>query len=257
VTRPRLYLPQTMEVGHPCMLDNDTRRYVRSVLRLAEGGRVLLFNGSGKEGVGVIEHLNEKEGCIKILRTWPVSGDPPNITLAQSLPKAGKMDLVLQKATELGVCRIIPFVSARSIPRPDAVKAADRQDRWQKIVAEAARQCRRARVPEVGRVVPFAEMTRDAPADALRMILWEEEKTADIKGLLHDEGVEREGAYFIAVGPEGGFTSAEIEAARDHGFLTASLGRNILRTETAALAMITVIQYEKGTFFDLAGGKGS
>lgn len=255
MTRPRLHLPEIRGMGHHCVLDNETRRYVRTVLRLGEGAPVLLFDGFGKEAEGVIAHLSEKEGRIAVLRVWPVPQDSPAITLAQSLPKSGKMDLVLQKATELGVCRIIPFVSARSIARPDAGKVSDRRERWQKIVTEAARQCRRARIPEVGRVVSFVEMARGAPASANRIILWEGEERADIKGLLQGIGAKRRAGYFIAVGPEGGFTPEEIGEARDQGFLTASLGRHILRTETAALAIITVIQYETGTFFNLAGGE--
>jgi len=254
VTRPRLHLTEIVEAGHCCSLSPETRRYLRSVLRLGEGAPVLLFDGFGKEAEGIIEHLSEKEGRVKILCARPVPLESPAITLAQSLPKAGKMDLVLQKATELGVGRIVPFVSARSISRPEAGKVSGRQERWQKIVMEAGRQCRRAHIPEVGRVVPFAEMTAEAPADALRIILWEEEKIMDIRGLLYDNRAERVKAYFIAVGPEGGFTSAEIETARSQGFLTASLGRHILRTETAALGVITIIQYETGPFFDLNEG---
>jgi len=237
------------------MLDKETRHYIRKVLRLGEGAPVLLFDGLGREAEGVIEHLSEKEGRIKVLGVWSVPQDSPSITLAQSLPKSGKMDLVLQKATELGVCRIIPFLSARSIARPEAGKSFDRRERWQKIVIEAARQCRRAHIPEGGRIASFSEMAREAPANAIRIILWEGEMSTGMKVILQNNSAQHAVAYFIVIGPEGGFTEEEIREARDQGFLTAHLGRHILRTETAAIAAIIVIQYEVGTFFGPGGGE--
>jgi 16S rRNA (uracil1498-N3)-methyltransferase len=255
VTRPRIHLPRDMQAGSRYKLADEDRKYVGSVLRLAEGDPILLFNGSGREGEGIIDHLNDKEVSVKILRAWPVSPKKMAITLAQSLPKSGKMDFILQKATELGIHRIIPFVSRRSVPKLDRDKAAAKQSRWQKIVMEAARQCRSAHIPEVNPVVSFAEMLEQAPEGSLRIIFWEEETVADIKGLLGHDRTEKGNACFIVVGPEGGFTADEVMTAKDMGFLPASLGRHILKTDTAALTVITIIQYEKGEFFNLTGEK--
>lgn len=255
MTRPRIYLPRDMQAGNRCTLADEDRKYLRSVLRLAAGDSILLFNGSGSEGEAIIDRMNDKEMSIQILRVWPVSPENTAITLAQSLPKSGKMELILQKATELGVQRIIPFSSRRSVPRLDQDKAAAKQGRWQKIVTEAAKQCRSAHVPEVSPVASFAGMLEQAPRSDLRIILWEEEPVADMRAVLRAAEKDTRTACFVAVGPEGGFTADEVRMAKDVGFWPASLGRHVLRTETASLAAITIIQYEKGEFFNLTGEK--
>jgi 16S rRNA (uracil1498-N3)-methyltransferase len=186
---------------------------------------------------------------------WPAAPEDLSITLAQSLPKSGKMDVIIQKATELGVHRIIPFISHRCVPRLDEEKAWARQGRWQKIAMEAARQCRRAHIPDIAPILSFADMLTQASSDSFRMILWEEEMTADIRSLLTLASGALETGCVVAVGPEGGFTAEEIDQAKGAGFVTASLGRHVLRTETASLAAIAIIHYEIGRFFDLTGGK--
>jgi 16S rRNA (uracil1498-N3)-methyltransferase len=255
VTRPRIYLPTDMQEGNRYKLADEDRKYIGSVLRLLERDPICLFNGSGQEGEGIIDHLNGKEVSVKILRVWPVSPRTIAITLAQSLPKSGKMDFILQKATELGIHSIIPFVSRRSVPRLDRDKVAAKHGRWQKIVIEAARQCRSAHIPEVSPVVSFTEMLKSAPESSLKIIFWEEETVADIKGLLGHDHAKKRDACFIVVGPEGGFTADEVTSAKEMGFLSASLGRQILKTDTAALAVMAIIQYEKGEFFNLIGEK--
>ena len=246
MTRPRLYLSQNIQTESHCTMDDEARRYVQAVLRLGEGAHLLLFNGLGQEGEGVIDYMTPREARIRILRAWTVSPEMPVITLAQSLPKSGKMDFILQKATELGTHRIVPFISRRSIPRLDPDKAASKRDRWRKIVMEAARQCRRSDIPAVSPLLSFSDMVQQAPRGALRMILWEEKAAESIKGRLRGGIVPEREEYFVAVGPEGGFTPEEIAMAKEAGFFAVGLGRNILRAETAALAVITIIQYEKG-----------
>ncbi len=255
MTRPRLYFPRDLQAGSRGILTKEDRKYIRSVLRLAEGDPVLLFDGSGREGEGIIDRLDDKELCVSITDAWDVFPDKMAVTLAQSLPKSDKMELILQKATELGIHGIIPFLSHRSVPRLEPGRALQKEVRWRKIVMEAARQCRRAHIPDVTPVISFREMLDRAPEAALRIILWEEESSADIKGLLKKSGRQEEKACWIVVGPEGGFTAEEIIMAKDRGFLAVSLGRHVLRTETASLAVITIIQYEMGNFFNLTGVK--
>ena len=254
MTRPRICLPQDIQAGCRYALTDDDARYLRSVLRLVEGASLLVFNGSGREGEAVIDHVDDKKVNVKIVDAWPVAPDSLSIILAQSLPKAGKMETILQKATELGVQKIVPFFSQRSVPKLNREKAADRQARWQKIVLEATRQCRQAYIPEVTPVLSFPEMLKAVPRDAVRIILWEEEGGVGIKSFLRLERAMPMTGCCIVVGPEGGFTEEEIKEAGDCGFAVASLGRHVLRVETASLAAIALIQYEWGRFFDPVTG---
>jgi 16S rRNA (uracil1498-N3)-methyltransferase len=184
---------------------------------------------------------------VKVLdKVARLAREAVRITLAQSLPKTDKMDLIIQKATELGASNIAPFVSSRSIPVLTPDKARQRRERWQKIALEAARQCRRPDVPEVGPVVTFREML-DASADAqLKIIFWEEEEGTTIKRVLGEHADAL--SIVIAIGPEGGFSPEEVEAARARGFIPTTLGKQVLKTETAGLATLAIIQYERGIF---------
>ncbi|MDQ5987870.1 MAG: Ribosomal RNA small subunit methyltransferase E [Syntrophus sp. SKADARSKE-3] len=255
MTRPRIYLPCDLEPGNRYNLTEGDRRYLQSVLRLETGDAILVFNGKGREGEGIVDSVGDKNLCVAVQDVWSASPEDLSIILAQALPKSGKMDVIIQKATELGVSRIIPFISHRCVPRLDEQKSWARQERWQKIAMEAARQCRRAHIPDITPILPFADMLIQSPTDSFKMILWEEEMTAGIRSLLTCAYSVLGRECVIAVGPEGGFTSDEIDQAKGERFLTASLGRHVLRTETASLAAIAIIQYEIGRFFDLTGGK--
>lgn len=254
MTRPRICLPLDMQTGCHYTLTDEDRRYLRSVLRLAEGEPLMVFNGAGREGEAVIDHVGGKDVRVKILDTWSVPPARLSIVLAQSLPKADKMETILQRATELGVYKIVPFISQRSVPKLDRKKATDKQSRWQKIALEATRQCRQAYIPEVTQVLSFSEMLKAAPQDAVRVIFWEEETDLDIKNFLHREALKPLTKCWMVIGPEGGFSTEEVQEAGDFGFTPVSLGRHVLRVETASPAAIAVIQYEWGRFFDLTTG---
>lgn len=254
MTRPRICLPLDIQAGCRYTLTDDNARYLRSVLRLEEGAPLLIFNGAGREGEAVIDQVEDKRVSVKITDTWPVAPDNLSIILAQSLPKAGKMELILQKATELGVQQIVPFFSLRSVPKLNREKAADRQVRWQKIVMEATRQCRQSYIPEVTPVLSFSDMLNAIPQETVRMILWEEEGTLSLKAYLRQEKLGSVPTCCVIVGPEGGFSEEEVKEAEAKGFTALSLGRRVLKVETASLAAIAIIQYEWGRFFDLMTG---
>ena len=150
---PRIYSPPVHEGKDTVELAEDTVRYLRNVLRLGRGDEILLFDGSGWEYRGVIDRLEGREGTARIVARERIPLEiPVRITLAQALPKGDKMEFIVQKATELGVARIVPFRSARSIPRRTEERAARRLERWRRIAAEAAEQCGRADVPEIAEV---------------------------------------------------------------------------------------------------------
>jgi 16S rRNA (uracil1498-N3)-methyltransferase len=170
------------------------------------------------------------------------SAQPPEvkITLLQAVSKGERMDLVVQKATELGVTRIVPVLSARSVPRPGA---EGRHKRWRTIAQEAARQCGRADLPAVEVPCPLAQALGEAAAGpGTRLVLWEASSGAPLRRAL--DGSER--AVTLLVGPEGGLAADEVEAAVAAGFRPVGLGPRILRTETAALVAVALVQAALG-----------
>lgn len=246
MTTPRIYFPRQFEPGEELELDEHNTHYLRNVLRLKSGEKVRLFGKADGEYEAVVTDTASKQLKLTVVNKLPgAAGGAVRITLAQSLPKTDKMDLIVQKATELGASRVVPFVSSRSIPVLTPEKARQRRERWQKIALEASRQCRRPDIPEVAEVIPFDRMLESAAEPDLKLILWEEESGTKIKSALK---ASRADAITVTIGPEGGFSPEEVEAARARGFIPVSLGPQVLKTETAALAALAIIQYEKGIF---------
>ena len=244
---PRIYAPPVQEGKDTVELAEDTVRYLRNVLRLGRGDGILLFDGTGWEYRGVIERLEGREGTARIVARERVPlAIPVRITLAQALPKGDKMEFIVQKATELGVARIVPFRSARTIPRRTEDRAARRLERWRRIAAEAAEQCGRTDVPEIAEPLPFREALEQAGPEAVKILFWESETERSVREILKGDAARSAREFFLVVGPEGGVTGEEAEQARQAGFLTASLGRLVLRVETAALAILAIFQYECG-----------
>jgi len=248
VATPRIYHPQALDEGTATTLGEEYCAYLRDVLRLKEGDGLTLFDGVGHEYRAVIRTFTPGAAELEVITKENIRLPETRITLAQSLPKGSKMEFIIQKATELGVRRIIPFISSRSIPRLTGTRAAGKAARWRKVAVEASRQCGRGDVPEVSEIISFDEMLRTADGDALRIILWEGEEQLGIREVLTDERYAGVNGFCVVIGPEGGFSWEEVEKAQKNGFLPTSLGRLILRTETAPLAVLSILQYEKGLF---------
>ncbi len=253
---PRIYHSPVPEGQSDIELAEDTARYLKSVLRLGPGDAVHLFDGTGWEYRGVIERFEGRGGAVRIVSRERVPVEfPVRITLAQALPKGDKMEFIVQKATELGAARIVPFLSSRTIPKRTEERAARRLERWRRIAAEAAEQCGRADVPEIAETRTFAEVLQSAPHGAVRILFWEAETERSLRQILEGDKARSAREFFLVVGPEGGLSAEEADAARQAGFLTASLGRLILRVETAALAILAIFQYECGLIGTLEGYK--
>ena len=245
---PRIYNPQELHEGTSSELGREYFTYIKDVLRLKGGNELILFDGMGHEYSTIIRDFSSRNVCLDIIRKEKIRLPDTHITLAQSLPKGAKMEIIIQKSTELGASRIVPFISSRSIPRLAGTRASGKAARWRKIAIEASRQCGRGVVPEVSEIVSFGEMLSMPGRHNLRIILWEAEAELGIREILTDESHAGADSFFIVVGPEGGFSWEEIKKARQRGFISASLGRLILRTETAPLAILSIIQYEMGVF---------
>jgi 16S rRNA (uracil1498-N3)-methyltransferase len=240
----RFYVPQPQVEQGMLKVEGEEVKHIRKVLRLKEGDEITVFDGLGKEFEGTIVEERLSSVVIRIENVTSSKKDSPlEITLAQSLLKGEKMDYLIQKATELGVEDIVPFVSSRSIPLLEKSKRLNRQHRWERIAVEASKQCGRGVVPKIEPLQDYSEMLWTAPSNAVRLILWEREgmKLKKILGT----SKERKKIFFV-IGPEGGFSQGEIEEGKKAGFIPVTLGKRTLRAETASLCFLSILQYEQG-----------
>ncbi|MFO7568971.1 MAG: 16S rRNA (uracil(1498)-N(3))-methyltransferase [Smithellaceae bacterium] len=252
MTLPRLYSSETLQNATACMLGEDNLRYLKTVLRLKPGDAVIVFDGFGHEFEARIDDFGASGVRVALGARIEPADRNIRITLAQAVPKAGKMDVIVKTAAELGADEIIPFTAVRSVGRIEGDRAGAKVARWQKIVVEAARCCRSSRVARMAPLMTFDRMLSCAGTDALKMIFWEEEDQTTIRDALTAPASAQATDYFIIVGPEGGLSRDEIEQARRAGFMSVTLGRQILKVETAAAAILSIVQYEKGIFSQAA-----
>ena len=241
---PRFYVPDPHIEKEMLKIEGNEVRHIRRVLRLKVGDNLSVFDGSGREYEGTI--VEEDPSAVRVMVQNILSSKTEShleITLAQSMVKGEKMDYLIQKATELGVKKIIPFFSYRSVPLLDKSKRLKRYHRWERIAVEASKQCGRGVVPKIEPLKDYSEMLQTAPLDSLRLILWERVGES-LKEVLK-ESKEKKKVFFI-VGPEGGMSDEEVEHAKRAGFIPVTLGRRILRSETASLCLLSILQYERG-----------
>lgn len=244
LTTPRLYYPLDLTVGGHCSLIENHLHYICSVQRMKPGSRLFLFDGHGLEYEAVIIDISAERAVAEIIAKEQKPDRPARITLLQALPKAQKMEFIIQKATELGIDEIRPFHSERSIPRLTLEKAQHKTERWRKIAHEAARQCGRSDVPQIAEPCVFRDIFNVTEPDAFKMIFWEEESRQGLKEVLQQSSHPH--IFSIIVGPEGGLSPEEVDAAKNSGFIPVSLGKQILKLETAAVAILAILQYEVG-----------
>lgn len=245
---PRIYFPRSPVPGESLELPADQLRYLRNVLRLKAGDALTLFDGRGFEYSAVITGLGGRRAQVRVTAKNRIPEEPAaKITLAQALPKGAKLEWIIQKATELGASGILPFTSVRSIPKIQENRVEDKLSRWRKIAAEAAEQCGRFDVPEIPGIVTFEKLLGWPAAGSRKIIFWEAESERSLREVLGENAVGIKD-IFVVVGPEGGFAPGEVDRARAAGFVTASLGKRVLRVETAALAVLVILQYTLGGF---------
>jgi 16S rRNA (uracil1498-N3)-methyltransferase len=240
----RFYVPQPRIENGILRIEGDEVKHIRRVLRLKAGDEMIVFDGLGKEYEGTIAEEGPSSVVIRIQNIFSSKNESHlEVTLAQSLLKGEKMDYLIQKATELGVKEIVPFFSSRSVPLLEKSGRLKRHHRWERIAIEASKQCGRGVVPKIEPLQDYSEMLRAASPDSLRLILWEREGVR-LKEVLGKSIKKRE--IFFIIGPEGGFSQEEIGVAKKAGFLPVTLGRRILRAETASLCLLSILQYDRG-----------
>jgi 16S rRNA (uracil1498-N3)-methyltransferase len=216
---------------------------INKVLRLKPGDTLIIFDGQGKE-YRVTLSIDKKKGWYGIIESiTAINRDPKlKITLIQGIPKFEKMDFIVQKATELGINRIIPVITERTIPQLTKQKINLRVDRWQKIAIAAAEQCGRTIIPVISTVSSFELGLNEIKSHDIKLFFWEEEQKTTLKSVLRAIDVPESATIFI--GPEGGFTKEEAALAIKTGAISVSLGSCLLRTETAPITALSILLYE-------------
>lgn len=220
--------------------------HIKKVLRHKEGDILKVCDGKGTFYSAKISSLSEKEILCEIISSEYTETEPDiEVTLYQGLPKASKMDYIIQKTTELGISRIVPVHLSRSVAKIEGAKAEEKKcARWQKISAEAAKQCGRGVIPTVLFPMTLDEAIADMKNADLCFALYEAEETKNLKKVLTSKADIRKIAFLV--GPEGGLDSSEVEKFKKENISCVGLGKRILRTETAGEAVLSMIMYELG-----------
>jgi 16S rRNA (uracil1498-N3)-methyltransferase len=236
---PRFYLDAVLRAGSVCTLSEDAAHHAVHVLRLREGDDVTLFNGRGGEYPARIASIQRLRIAVDLLQHRPVERESPlRITLVQGVSAGERMDSTVRKAVELGVVEVQPVLATRSVARPKGERAESRRAHWQKVVIAACEQCGRNRIPEVQPLMPVSEYRAAGPG--MKILL---SPLADIPlSKIALQGND----FVLAAGPEAGFTAEEEAALAADGFVPASLGPRVLRTETAAVAALAALSALRG-----------
>ncbi len=256
----RIILDRMVEIGEEVLMKGAPLEALRF-----QGGRlgslVTLTDPKGNDLRGRILRLSEAEASIFIFDAFPSPTESSlEIILLQALPEKERMELIIQKATELGISAILPFQSEKSISLKEREAKQKKSHRWQQVAVKAVQQSRRAKVPRVEECRTFQEVLGVCMGDGLKILLWEKkgESLRDVlkKYFQLNPPFEKggEGGFktyhpskvYVMVGPEGGFAEEEVKLAKEKGFISIKLGQRILRTETAAIAMVGILQYELG-----------
>ena len=223
-------------------ITGDEAHHISDVLRLKPGITIELFDGTGKVYQARIEHIAKKQVETVILADREETADNGCLSLGVAMLTGKKMDLVVQKATELGVAAIHPYVSQHSSVKE---RNPNKEQRWQRIALEACKQCNRPTVPECKQVSDFSALLEEGKDAAVKIIFWEQEQSSTLGELFPAES-HPPTTVMALFGPEGGFSREEINQAIDQGFTPVSLGNRILRAETAVISGSAILQFLLG-----------
>lgn len=228
--------------GDLLTVTGDDARHIGRSLRMRPGEELTLCDTCGTDCRCVVESVSDAAVLVKVLERRPSDTEPTvAVTLYQGYPKGDKLETVIEKAVELGVSRIVPVLTERSVARPDDKSAARKLERWQRRALEAAKQCGRGRIPQVEPMIPFAELPRRIGAHGTALFCYElggQPISRSIDAAAED--------IAIFIGPEGGISALEAQALAEAGASAVTLGPRILRTETAPLAAVTAVMLLTG-----------
>ena len=245
----RFFVPQLY--NEEMHIEGVDARHISKVLRMQPGAQLQIVSDDGVSAVAEITAIDSERVTVRCLEKLAESHEPRvKLVLAQGLAKGEKMDFIIQKAVEMGAYSLIPVAMEHSVVRLDGAKAAKKVERWQKIAESAAKQSKRDIIPEVQPVQSMAEMLAKCACQT-KIIAYECEDRLSLKTAL--KAAEEAGGIselLLIIGPEGGISEGELEQARQAGAVPVSLGRRILRAETAGLVAISAIFYETGDLGD-------
>ena len=226
------------------LIEGETADHMLKSLRMKQGEELTLVTPSGEQLECVFKAASGGAAEVEVVSRKRCENEPATaVTLYQALPKGDKMDYIVQKCVELGVSRIVPVISARCVSRPDEKALRKKQARWQKIAKQAAQQSRRGIIPEVSDAVSFKQAVKLSSANEKNIIFYE--LGGDSVRSIPAEAPKSVGIF---IGSEGGFEESEVELVTQIGGVRATLGKRILRAETAPLAALSIIMYQTGNF---------
>jgi 16S rRNA (uracil1498-N3)-methyltransferase len=238
----RVHVEAPLAAGQPVAIEGTAANHITRVLRLRAGDAITLFNGNGAEFAASIGEFRKDSVLVEVQEERAADRESPlSITLAQGISRGERMDWIIQKATELGAARIVPLAAERSVVRLDSKQAEKKVQHWRGIAIAACEQCGRNRVPAVTLPTDLFEFVGSASSsDALRLLL------SPASAVSMDEVSADAARITVLIGPEGGLTETEQEVAMRSGFRAVRMGPRVLRTETAAVAALTILQHRFG-----------
>jgi len=243
----RVFVPADSRQADRLVLRGEEAHYLLRVLRLGPGDRFGAVLASGEERMATVQAVRGQEVEASLSDQVVAQADPRvDVRLLVGLPKAAKLELIIQKCTELGVSAIHPLVCRRSVPRPGPTEAAHKLARWGRIAEEAARQCGRTSAPVVGAPMPFAAAVAGAASSSGTWLIFSPDRASVAEPTSPAVGPEWREPVTLLAGPEGGFAPEELAEAVAAGFRPVSLGRRVLRAETAAIVACAIVMRELG-----------
>jgi len=253
----KFFVPKNNIVEDKAIIEGEDVKHIYKVLRLQVGDKVSVNNSEGKEYIGEITSIDKKVVNLNILAENPINNESPiEVYLYQGMPKSTKMDLIVQKNTELGVKAITPIITERvviitEIKELKKVEESNKKTiRWNRIALEACKQCKRSLVPQINVPIEFDNLLEELKYMDLVVVPYENQKGYGIKKLVENIDKKSINKVAIVIGPEGGFEENEILKLKEIGASIVTLGPRILRTETAGFTCLSLIMYELG---DLGG----
>lgn len=239
---PRVYYPDTIALEQEFELPQEAGHHVATVLRLKPNRPIVLFNGDGNEYSGIIISVQRKKVIVEIDACLSVSNESPlHLHLGQGVSKGDRMDMVLQKSVELGVSEITPIITERCAVKLEPSRWEKKRQQWQKIIIGACEQSGRNIVPTLNEPISLVQWLSQSTSSS-RVVLAPGASHTLAKQPYNTHG------YRLLIGPEGGLSETEIHQANENGYLSVSLGPRILRTETAALTSLSILQAQHGDF---------
>lgn len=236
--------------GDNCIIEGEDVKHIYKVLRLESGDKININDGEGTEYLGEVQDVNKKEVKVKLLEKVELNNESNlKVHLYQGMPKSAKMDLIVQKCTELGISKITPIFTERVVVRSE-LSEFKKVDRWNRIALEACKQSKRSLIPIINTPIEFEELLQDLKEYDLIIVPYENAQGQGVRYVVNEVRNKEIKDVAIIVGPEGGFEESEIQSFKDLGAYIVTLGPRILRTETAGFTALSLLMYELG---DLGG----